>query len=125
MGDFRLDRSSQILAKTFTESNPGWRASRSCLGDIASLTQSYDIRLIVIPFPVLAGVSAKPYPFAGYVQTVCDAAKALGAECLDVFPVLSQANFPLIVSSVERHPSAAVHRAVAAQLAEALSATVD
>src|SRR5438132_775056 len=80
LGGSHLDRYRQLLARNFEPSSPGWQMSRRCLGELALLTRSNSIRLIVIPFPVLGGLSQKPYLFEKYVRTVCEAALAERAQ---------------------------------------------
>ena len=111
-----IDTYRATLARKFNETNPGWRRSEACLADIARLAKAHSVRLIVVPFPVLNGLKAHPYPFAQYIQTVCQAARKQGAECVDVVPALENAQIPLRVSSVEHHPSAAVYERIAQQL---------
>lgn len=119
-GGSRLDDYRQALEKTFDESSAGWQASKRCMSDLAELTRSNGIRLIVIPFPVLGGFDQMPYLFHKYISTVCNAAIAAGAECLDVVPVIEEAKVPLMVSAVEQHPSAQVFAQVAELLARVL-----
>ncbi len=102
-----------VLTKKFEEGSPGWRKSRACLADLISLARANSIRIIVIPFPVMSGLSEKSYPFAGYIKSVCDAARAEGAECLDVVPALQDPGIQTMVSNVESHPSADVQRRIA------------
>ncbi len=119
-GGSHLDDYRLALEKSFDESSAGWQASKACLSDLASLTHSNGIRLIVIPFPVLGGFDQKPYLFHKYIATVCNAATAAGAECLDVVPAIGEAKIPLTVSAVEQHPSAQVFEQVAELVARIL-----
>ena len=90
------------------------------MAELTSLARAQSIRVIVIPFPMLAGLAEKPYPFYGYIRTVCDAAQAEGAECLDVVPVLQQLEAPMTVSIIENHPSSHVYMKIAEQVVELL-----
>lgn len=117
---FTTNRYRAILASKFDETNPGWRRSRACLADLISFARMQSIRIIVIPFPVLGGLPEKPYPFGGYIETVCNAARAEGAECLDVIPVLQQSDIRLTVSRVEDHPSAVVYMRIAERIEKML-----
>jgi hypothetical protein len=119
-GGSNLDNYRQALEKTFDDSSAGWQASKACMSDLATLTRSNNIRLIVIPFPVLGGFDQKPYLFHKYISTVCNAAVAAGAECLDVVPAIGEAKIPLMVSAVEQHPSSQVFAHVAELLARIL-----
>ena len=96
--------------RTFVDSNPGWRRSKACLAAFVTLALHRSMRMIVIPFPTLAGLDVSEYPFRSYVDTVCNAARAAGAECFDVTPALRRVEGPLWVSSVEtREPRPAPH----------------
>jgi hypothetical protein len=108
-----IDQYREMVAGKFNESNPGWRRSRACLNNMVGLAKTRSIRLIVIPFPELGGIDQEPYPFRSYVKMVCDAARAQGAECVDVVPALKDANIRLRVSRVEQHPSAEVYARIA------------
>ena len=116
-----LDQYAQLLSRRFDDSNPGWRASRACLVGIARLARAHSIRLIVLPFPQLFGLSQMPFPFRAYIDTICAVAKSAGAECLDVVPSLQVAELRLWVSVVERHPSAEVHAKMADQIQRMLN----
>lgn len=115
-----VDQYREMLARKFNDDNPGWRRSRACLHSFAELAKERSIRVTVIPFPELLGLKESPYPFEAYVQTVCEAARAEGAACVDVVPALERATYPLRVSSVEHHPSAEVYRRIAEFLAPTL-----
>jgi GDSL-like Lipase/Acylhydrolase family len=106
-----------MLATKFSEHNPGWQRSKACLKDLVALAQSRSIRVIVIPFPIPGLLNEKPYPLNHYIESVCKAAEANKAACLDVVPSLQQSDMKLTVSSVEDHPSAEVYQAVADQVA--------
>jgi len=107
---------SAILARKYDENYPGWKRSKACLADLASLAKAQSIRVIVIPFPTAGGLRYKPYPFAGYIKTVCAAAQADDAECLDVVPSLQDPLLRVTVSNIENHPSAEVYAKVAERL---------
>jgi GDSL-like lipase/acylhydrolase family protein len=115
-----VDQYREMLARKFNDGNPGWRRSRGCLHSFVALAKERSIRVMVIPFPELLGVKESPYPFAGYVRTVCEAARADGAACVDVVPALEHPTYPLRVSGVEHHPSAEVYRRIAEFLAPML-----
>lgn len=117
---FPIDHYREILTREFHEGNPRWRRSRACLAELISLARARSIRIIVVPFPVLGGLAEKPYPFEGYITTVCEAARAERAECLDVVPILQHPGIRLTISSVETHPSADVYMRIAEQAAEML-----
>jgi hypothetical protein len=104
-----IDQYREMIAAKFNENNPGWRRSRGCLNDMVGLAKLRSIRLIVIPFPELGAIHQEPYPFRSYVKTVCDAARAQGAECVDVVPTLKDANIRLRVNRIDLHPSAEVY----------------
>ncbi len=104
-----IDQYREMIAAKFNENNPGWRRSRGCLNDMVGLAKMRSIRLIVIPFPELGAIHQEPYPFRSYVKTVCDAARAQGAECVDVVPTLKDANIRLRVNRIDLHPSAEVY----------------
>lgn len=110
----------ELLAKKFNEGNPRWKQSRACLAGLIDLARERSIRMIVIPFPELRGFKERPYPFTGYIQAVCDAARADGAECLDVVPILQPRGIRLRISNVETHPSADVYLKIAEHVAEML-----
>ena len=67
---------AKVVTAKFDDNYPGWKASRQCLVDMIQTAAAHNIRLLVIPFPVLSGLGEKPYPFARYVEAVCTAAKA-------------------------------------------------
>src|SRR5258708_9111894 len=98
-----------MIAAKFNENNPGWRRSRACLNDMAGLAKKRSIRLIVIPFPELGALHQEPYPFRSYVKTVCDAARAQSADCVDVVSTLKGATIMLRVNIIDLHPSADVY----------------
>ncbi|MGH9967697.1 MAG: SGNH/GDSL hydrolase family protein [Pyrinomonadaceae bacterium] len=110
---FTEDGYRAILTKKFDEGSPGWVRSKACLADLISLARANSIRIIVIPFPVMSGLTEKSYAFAGYIKSVCDAARAEEAECLDVVPALQDPGMRSTVSRVENHPSADVYRRIA------------
>lgn len=107
--------------RKFEATNPAWQRSRAYLTKLIVLAHAHSIRVIVLPFPVLSAISEQPYPFQKYVRAVCDAARAVGAECVDSVPVLQHSNFRLTVSKVEDHPSAQVYGKLAEQLAGVVS----
>ena len=72
----------------FAEASPGWQKSQSSLVDLISLARARSIRTIVIPYPLPSGLREQPYPFQFYIDAVSRTAKAAGAECLDVIPIL-------------------------------------
>ena len=115
-----IDEYRKMLARKFNDANPGWRRSRGCLHSFVELAKERSIRVTVIPFPTLRGFKENPYPFEGYVRTVCEAARAEGAACVDVVPVLQHPTYPLRVSSVDPHPPAEVYRRIAEFLAPTL-----
>jgi len=113
-----IERYRDDLAAKFGEGSPGWERSRACLGELVSLAQGRSIRVIVLPFPVLFGIDTNPYPFRAYVETTCGAARAAGAECLDVVPALQGHGPRLTVSDVEHHPSPYTYGRIAERIAE-------
>lgn len=115
-----IDQYREMLARKFNDRNAGWRRSRGCLHSFVALAKERSIRVTVIPFPELLGLRENPYPFEAYIQTVCDAARAEGAACVDVVPALEPPTFPLRVSAVEHHPSAEVYRRIAEFIAPML-----
>jgi len=112
-----IERYREDLAARFGEGSPGWERSRACLGELVSLARGRSIRVIVLPFPVLFGIDTKPYPFRAYVETTCGAARAAGAECLDVVPALQGHGPRLTVSDVEHHPSPYAYGRIAERIA--------
>ncbi len=118
--DITIDEYREMLARKFNYGNPGWRRSRGCLHSFVELAKEQSIRVIVIPFPELLGLKENSYPFEGYVRTVCVAARAEGAACVDVVPALEHPTYQLRVSSVEHHPSAEVYRRIAEFVAPTL-----
>lgn len=119
----RVDSTNQYaetMKTKFQPGSPGWIRSRSCLAALIASAQAAQIRVIVIPYPVLTDVNQRPYPFAGYIDTVCQAARANGAECLDVLPVLQRLGPPLRVSNLDPHPSAQVYRSLADKIVRML-----
>jgi hypothetical protein len=118
---YSIETYRKILATKFNERNPGWRKSRACLIDLIHLARARSVRIMVIPFPPVSGLREKPYPFAGYITTVCDVARAEGVLCVDVVPAIQQPpGIRLVVSTSESHPSAQVLARVADRLTEVL-----
>ena len=111
-----IERYREDLAAKFGEGSPGWARSRACLSELVSLARERSIRAIVLPFPVLFGIDTKPYPFRAYVETTCTAARAAGAECIDVVPALQGHGPRLTVSDVEHHPSPYVYGRIAERI---------
>ncbi len=109
---YSIDQYRGLIAKKFDSTNPLWMKSKACLADMIALAKTQSIRLVVIPFPILQGLTTKPYPFEMYTKAVCDAARAGGAECLDIVPALQNLEIQLTVSQTERHPSAEVYRRI-------------
>ena len=111
-----------VLMQKFNDRNVGWKRSKGCLSDITALARANSIRLIVVPNPVLSGrgVAENPYPFADYIETVCGAVWADGAECLDVVPLLRKPGLRLRVSKLDPHPSAEVFMRIAGRVASIL-----
>jgi hypothetical protein len=120
IGSFRMEHYRQILSQKFSDSNPGWVESRNCLTKLVQRAQAQSIRLIVIPMPVLWGLTDKPYPFECYLKTVSDAAGRAGAEVVEVLPLVQDRDLRARVSERDPHPSAEVFRRIAAKLAEIL-----
>lgn len=119
-GSFSIARYREHLQEKFSAGNPGWVRSREYLTKLVQLARAHAIRPIVIPTPVLWGLAEKPYPFARYVQAVCEAASAAGAEAVDVVPLLGDPALRARVSERDPHPSADVFRRIAAKLTEML-----
>ena len=114
------DEYLKTIARRFSGGYSGWRRSKACLADLASLSRTQSIRLIVIPFPPMASLREKPYPLAPYIKAVCDAATVAGVECLNVLPALQDPHLQLTVSHIDQHPSAGVQGRVAEQIAKIL-----
>ena len=112
----------ELVARKFMAGNPGWERSRACLKALLATASDHSIKLVVIPFPVLGGLDANPYPFQGYIEAVCGVVRVAGAECLDLVSLVRDPALRLRVSAVETHPSADVYRRMAAHLARATSA---
>jgi hypothetical protein len=113
---YGINEYRESLSAKFSENNPGWVRSKSCLAEMIALAQSRSVRLIVISFPVLSGINEEPYPFGDYIQTICNAVRANGVECLDVVPALQSSKIRLTVSTIEKHPSAEVYAIVAEKI---------
>lgn len=111
---------SSAVTQRFSEDYPGWRRSKACFAALVSLTRRKSIRLIVIPFPPMAGLRDTPYPFDRYIRAVCNEAHAAGVECLNVVPALQDPRLRLYVSNIEMHPSAEVYAKVAEQIEKIL-----
>lgn len=112
---------AQAVNVKFDDSSPGWQESRQCLADMIHSAAAQDIRLLVVPFPVLSGLAERPYPFARYVEAVCAAVRNASGECVDVVPMLADPGLRLNVSVVERHPAPEVYRAIGVGLAAKLA----
>jgi hypothetical protein len=117
---FSIDRYRDILSRKFSNNDPGWQTSRDYLTRMAELARQNAIRLVIIPMPVLWGLTDQPYPFDAYLQTVSRMARDAGAESFDVLPLLQDPALRARVSSDDRHPSAEVFSRMADRLAEIL-----
>ena len=115
-----IKRYREELTMKFAEANPGWKKSQSSLVDLISLARARSIRTIVIPYPLPSGLREKPYPFQFYINAAFETAKAAGAECLDVIPMLQDPSIRLTVGPVEPHPSAQVYARIAEELEKML-----
>lgn len=109
-----------IINNKYSEQAIGWEKSKNCLKNILSFAEKESIRIIVIPFPILSYLSHIPYPFQRYIDTICQAVRLGGGECMDVLPLLRDPNLDIVVSVVDPHPSSDVYSRIAAELARVL-----
>lgn len=117
---YSIDQYRELVARKFDLANPSWGKSKACLADMISLAKAQSIRFVVIPFPILQGLTTKPYPFEMYTKAICDAVRTSGAECLDVVPTLQDLDIRLTVSQTEQHPSTEVYRRITEPIAAIL-----
>jgi lysophospholipase L1-like esterase len=106
----------------FTEANPGWIDSRTALQDMAELTRSRGIPLVVAIFPYLVQLDDR-YPYASIHDLVGQTVADAGAHPLDLCPAFrGYAARPLWVGPADQHPNAHGHEIAAEAIYQFLQA---
>lgn len=104
----------------YSDANPGWRASRAALDEIARLAERRGTRLLVMIFPILEFFDEYPYSFA---HSAVAAAVDGRAQLLDLLPYLSGLRGEETwINSVDPHPNRRTHALAARALMERLLA---
>jgi lysophospholipase L1-like esterase len=99
-----------------------WDAAQAALRQCKAVLDAAGIRLIVVPFPMLSGLAAQPYPYARLLQLVSEFCDREGIEHVDLTPqFLGLRDEDLWVHPTDQHPNDRGHALIAEGIAAYLA----
>jgi lysophospholipase L1-like esterase len=101
---------------------PGWAAVRNALTAMGVSCHANDVPFVVAIFPLFGNPLDDRYPFADQHRQVAEAARAAGAEVVDLLPTFRGLRWDLLVvdGADDEHPNEVAHRIAANRLLRAL-----
>jgi lysophospholipase L1-like esterase len=99
-----------------------WNSTQDALRHCNAVLRAAGIRFVVVPFPMLSGLSEREYPYARLLDLVSAFCEREGIEHVDLLPrFLGREDEELWVHPTDQHPNDRGHALIAEGLAEYLA----